>query len=341
LTALGRASRLRGRRSLALSAAVGILVLTACAGSQTPSTLDAQGPAAGRIEGLWWFMFGISAAVVVFIGSLILLAVSRRRRASGGIDETPGWARRLVIGGGLVFPAVVLSVLWVLTLHDMAALSQPRPAALGIEVIGHQWWWEVRYPQQRIIDANDIHIPVGEPVELSLTTADVNHSFWVPQITAKTDMIAGRANSMTLLATHAGVFRGQCAEYCGLQHANMAFYVIAMPPGQFRAWEQQAAQTPAPPTDPTLQQGEQVFLSSACAACHAIAGTGAKGRVGPDLTHFGSRRTIGAGTIPNTAGGLGGWITDAQAIKPGNIMPPIQLSGRQLQALIKYLESLR
>jgi len=329
------------RRGLAACACFGTVLLSACAGTQTPSTLDPKGPATSRIEGLWWFMFGISTFVVILIGALILIAVAKRRRASGAIDETPRWAKRLIVGGGLIFPAIVLSILWVLTLHDMAALSEPRPAALGIEVIGHQWWWEVRYPRQGIIDANDIHIPVGQQVQLTLRTADVNHSFWVPQITAKEDMIAGRTNVLSLVADHAGVFRGQCAEYCGLQHANMAFYVIAMTPADFRAWEQQAAQTPAAPSDPTLQQGEQVFLSSACAACHAIEGTGAKGRVGPDLTHFGSRRTIAAGTIPNTAGALGGWIIDAQAIKPGNIMPPIQLDGRQLQALIKYLESLK
>lgn len=317
------------------------MTLPACAGPQVPSTLDAKGPATGRIEGLWWFMFGVSAAVVIFIGALILLGVARRRRAGGGIDETPTWAKRLIVGGGLVFPAIVLSVLWVLTLRDMAALSEPRPATLSIEVIGHQWWWEVRYARQGIIDANDIRVPVGEPVQLTLRTADVNHSFWVPQITAKTDMTAGRVNVMSLLADRAGVFRGQCAEYCGLQHANMAFYVIAMPPAQFRSWTRQASRTPTTPSDPTLLRGEQVFLSAACSACHAIAGTGANGRVGPDLTHFGSRRTIGAGAIANTAGALGGWITNAQAIKPGNIMPPIQLGPGQLRALIKYLESLK
>jgi cytochrome c oxidase subunit 2 len=331
----------RPGRALGAAAAVALAVmLPACAG-QSPSTLAPRGPAAARIEGLWWFMFGISAAVIVFVGALILIALAKRRRASGGIDETPPWASRLVVGGGLVFPVIVLSVLWVLTLHDMAALSQPRPAALTIDVVGHQWWWEVRYPVPRITDANDIHIPVGLPVQLDLSTADVNHSFWVPQITAKMDEIAGRVNVLTLQADRPGIYRGQCAEYCGLQHANMAFYVIALAPADFRAWERQASQAPAAPTDPTLMRGEQVFLSSACAACHTIEGTGATGRVGPDLTHLGSRRTIGAGTVSNTAGNLGGWIIDAQALKPGNIMPPIQLDSQDLQALVKYLESLK
>src|SRR5207248_871909 len=174
------------RRSLgaALAVAAAAAVLPACAG-EAPSTLNPQGPASGRIEGLWWFMFGISAAVVVFVGALILVALAKRRRPGGGIDDTPRWATRLIVGGGVLFPLVVLSVLWVLTLHDMAALSQPRPPALTVDVVGHQWWWEVRYPAQRIVDANDVHIPVGQPVRLELTTADVNHSFWVPQITAK------------------------------------------------------------------------------------------------------------------------------------------------------------
>lgn len=289
-------------------------------------------------------MFGVSAAVVAFVTALIFVGLRPRRRPvpSETFARTPRWVRRLVLGGGVVFPVIVLSVLWVLTLRDMRALSQPAgPTELTIDVIGHQWWWEVRYPQQQIVTANDIHIPAGRTVHLVLTTQDVLHSFWVPELTGKTDLISGRTNSMTVQADHPGVYRGQCAEFCGLQHANMAFYVIAQSPSDFQQWLSTETAAPTSSRDPTLLRGQQVFESAACSACHTIRGTTARGTVGPDLSDFGSRQSIGAGTLPNTRGNLGGWIVDSQTIKPGNLMPPMQLSSGDLRALIAYLQSLR
>ena len=330
-----------GRRPIFLSDGIAVAALLGAACGNAPSTLEPRGPGAQRIASLWWFMFTVSTVVVLVVGALLLYAVIRRRRR-GGPSEEPSWAYGMMFGGGVAFPIVILTVLWVWTLRDMAALSQPAgPAAVTIDVIGHQWWWEVRYQQERIITANDIHIPVGRRVEIRLTTKDVLHSFWVPQLTAKTDMIAGRTNTMTVQADQPGVYRGQCAEFCGLQHAQMIFYVVAQTPADYQSWVARETEPPAGSTDQTAVQGRQVFEASPCAACHTVRGTSAKGTLGPDLSDFGARLSIGAGAVPNTRGSLGGWIVDSQSIKPGNLMPPIQLDPDQLQALIAYLESLR
>jgi cytochrome c oxidase subunit II len=277
------------------------------------------------------------------VTALILIGVvpGRRRRATSD-RVTPRWAVRLVMLGGVLVPVLILAVLWVLTLSDMSALSHPgRSGPIRVQVVGHQWWWEVRYPQERIVTANDLHIPVGRRVEVELTTDDVIHSFWVPQLTGKTDLVSGRTNRMWIQADRPGVYRGQCAEYCGLQHANMIFYVVADPPDKFRDWLTGEGQAAATPTDPSAVRGQEVFLSSACVGCHTIRGTDARGTVGPDLTHVGSRISIGAGALPNTASNLAIWISDSQAVKPGNLMPPIPLSGDELEAVVAYLEGLK
>jgi cytochrome c oxidase subunit II len=322
----------------------GSILLAVCAvacSNGSPSTLSTHGPDAHRIAGLWWFMFAVSAFVILLISVLLLVGIAPRRRRGYRPRETPRWAWRTVFVGGVVFPVFVLCALWVLTLRDIRAISATRTSALTVAVIGHDWWWEVRYPQQGVVTANDIHIPTGSAVKVLLTTDDVLHSFWVPQLAGKTDLIAGKTNVMWLQADRAGVYRGQCAEYCGLQHAHMAFNVVAQPPADFDTWLSQESTAPTSPTDPNLARGQEVFTTTACAECHTIRGTTAGGKVGPDLTDFGGRLTIGAGTVPNTRGDLGGWIVDSQTIKPGNLMPPMQLNPDDLQALIDYLESLR
>ena len=301
--------------------------------------MNPAGPGARTINELWWLMFGVATFVVLLVGGLVFTAIVRRRAPDPRLS--PPWARRLIYGGGVVFPLVVLAALWVLVLHDIGALSDPGTQRLTVDVIGHQWWWEVRYPQQGVVTANDVHIPVGQPVELRLSTADVLHSFWVPELTGKTDMIAGRINHMTVEASNAGVYRGQCAEFCGLQHANMIFFVVAEPPATFQQWLSRQVQGPPAPTDPTLARGEQVFVNAACVACHAIKNTPANGTLGPDLSNIGGRLSIGAGAVPNDTGNLAGWIIDSQGIKPGNLMPRMQLPAQDLQALVAYLESLR
>ncbi|HYU57871.1 MAG TPA: cytochrome c oxidase subunit II [Actinomycetota bacterium] len=314
-------------------------MLGACTGS--PSTLDAQGPGAARIANLWWVMFGISVVVIAVVSGLLAAAILRRRRRQLDPDAEPRWGLRLILWGGAILPVVVLTAMWVLTLRDLRAISEPiSRGEVTIEVIGHRWWWEVRYPSLGIVTANDVHIPVGRPVTVRLQTIDVIHSFWVPQLTGKTDMIPGRTNSMSIQADRSGVYRGQCAEFCGLQHANMAFFVVADEPAAFQAWATREAGPAPAPTDPRARLGLQVFLQQPCVACHAIRGTDATGAIGPDLTHFGSRLSIGAGTVPNERGFLGGWIENSQALKPGNLMPPMRLDAEDLDGLLAYLESL-
>jgi cytochrome c oxidase subunit 2 len=210
-----------------------------------------------------------------------------------------------------------------------------------VEIVGHRWWWEVRYPDSGIVTANEVHLPLGQPVLLKTTSADVIHSVWIPRLQRKIDAIPGRTNELTLTATRQGTFRGECAEYCGLQHARMAFVVVAQSNDDFQAWLTDQGEVPPPvPADPEVRRGQEVFFSSACVYCHTIAGTNATGKLGPDLTHIASRATLGANTIPNTRGYLLGWINDPQHIKPGVLMPATELTGPEAQALLDYLESL-
>jgi cytochrome c oxidase subunit II len=320
---------------------VGLLVLMgclgACANARTPSALHPAGSGADDVNRLWWLLFTIATAVCVIVIGLVLVAVLRRRRDDARPNTTH---RRAVIVTGVAIPAVILTTVYAFGLHDQEEIGIPSaPGALTIDVVGHLWWWEVRYPDQGIVTANEIHVPVGQIVKVRLTTADVNHSFWVPQLMPKTDLIAGRVNQTWLQANRPGTFHGQCAEYCGLQHAHMALVVVAQPAGQFQSWA--ALQSQDEPTATTAQEaaGLQVFESSSCASCHTVRGTTAHGRVGPDLTHLGSRSYLGAGTVPNTTGYLGGWISNAQALKPGNKMPPQPLSPDELRAVIAWLDA--
>jgi len=208
-------------------------------------------------------------------------------------------------------------------------------------VIGRQWFWEVRYPGTKAVTANELHIPVGTRVNLVGKTGDVIHSFWVPELNRKVDLVPGSTTRILLEADQPGVYRGQCAEYCGLQHAHMGMLVFVQPKAQFRKWLRQQASPAAPPHTSLERRGEQAFLSGPCASCHAIRGTPARGFVGPDLTHLASRTTLAGLTIPNTRGYLARWIADSQHFKPGNQMPDFHLAGSRLDALVAYLESLK
>jgi cytochrome c oxidase subunit 2 len=226
----------------------------------------------------------------------------------------------------------------------IARVGGLRP--LRIDVTGHQWWWEVEYPdnadpQNIVTTANEIHVPVGRPVLIKMSSDDVIHSFWAPNLDGKKDLIPGHETRTWFRADTAGVYRGQCAEFCGHQHAKMAFFIVAEPKLEFEHWLEGQKGQASKPTDTLAQAGERVFLSGTCAMCHAIAGTGAGSKVGPDLTHLASRRTIAAGTLPNNTGNLAGWILDPQSIKPGAKMPPNQLDPQSLQALLAYLGTLK
>jgi cytochrome c oxidase subunit 2 len=212
---------------------------------------------------------------------------------------------------------------------------------MTVDAIGHQWYWEFTYPGTKAVTDDEMHIPVDTRVNLVATTADVIHSFWVPELNRKIDTIPGQQNRILLYSNKVGVYRGQCAEYCGLQHAHMGMLVFVQSKAQFRAWLKQQSAPAATPKTALQRRGEQVFLNGPCSSCHTIRGTSARGYVGPDLTHLASRTTLAGLTIPNRKGYLGGWIVDSQHIKPGNQMPDIRLTGRQLQALLAYLESLK
>lgn len=309
-----------------------------------PSALDPQGPAAANIANLWWLLFGLGTAVFVVVTALLLFIVVTHRR-SGDILEPDLRApdhRTWIWWGGVIAPAIILGITLFFTLRSHSALAYPpTPPVLTIEVIGRQWWWEVRYPDHEITTANEIYIPAGQPVNFRLTTADVIHSFWVPELNGKIDMIPGKTNTLWLQATESGIYRGLCAEFCGIQHAKMQYLVIAVPPAEFDKWIEQQRQPAPAPTDEITRRGQQIFLGSACVYCHAIRGTNASGQLGPDLTHLASRRTLGAGILPNNRGTLGGWTINSQHIKPGNHMPPMNLDGAELQALLDYLATLQ
>jgi cytochrome c oxidase subunit II len=329
-----------GRTTSTLTIALAGLAAGAC-GGEPPSTLDPRGPAAARIANLWWVMLLISLVVFAIVVGFLVAAVVRTRRAEEEPPRRVPWGEPFVVLSGVVVPALVLTAVFLLSLRDMAALSEPASSTtMTIDVTGHDWWWEIEYREPPAVTANEIHIPVGEPVELRLTTDDVLHSFWVPQLQAKTDMITGTVNQMWIEADEPGRYRGQCAEFCGLQHAQMAFFVVAQPRPQFDAWLDNQAEEAAPPSEAGAAAGEAVFLNETCAGCHAIRGTAAVARLGPDLTHLSSRETIAAGALDNDRDDLALWITDPQEVKPGASMPPTELSAQEREDLLDYLEQL-
>lgn len=316
-----------------------LLVLTGCSGVQTMS----EGAGAGsqqftHLMVLFLIITGISYALVL---AFLACAVFRRPREKGGLPMKPlltGWIAFILIG------------LTILTLASF--LADRRASRAGVEqeplkvtVSASQWWWSVEYqnenPSLMVRTANELHLPVGRPAQINLVAGDVIHSLWIPALSGKQDLIPGRENDIRVVPIRVGHFRAQCAEFCGLQHAHMAFDVTVESPGAFAAWY--AAQSrPAPdPTDPQAKAGKEWFMNHACANCHAITGTPASGRTGPDLTHVASRRTIAAGTLPMSRGNLMGWIANPQGVKPGTHMPTVGMNADELHAVAAYLETLK
>jgi cytochrome c oxidase subunit 2 len=314
-----------------------------------PSMFATHGLSADRIAQLGWVLTVISIVVTVIVTTLLLIALARRRGSTAGDVTADSHAlaiNRWIIIGGVIVPAAVIAASFVYTLQVQGAVAAPptRPV-FTVHVIGHRWWWEIRYdgaaPDERLTTANEIHVPVGRPVRVELTTQDVIHSFWVPQLAGKTDVINGQTNVTWLEARTPGTYRGECAEYCGVQHANMALSVVAEDSAAFDAWLAHQ-EMPAPvPQDTAAQRGARVFLDSGCPACHIVRGTWTRGVEGPDLTHVGSRLTLGAGLLDNNEGNLAGWVSNAPALKPGIVMPSTQLDAAQLRALLAYLGTLR
>jgi cytochrome c oxidase subunit II len=325
--------------------AVGCAALVAGCADNGQNALHAKSPQSHDIEVLWWWMLAVAS--VVFLGACAMLLVGwRRRRARGlplvGEDEQVN--QRLVVTFGIAIPIVVLITLFLVSnVAVIRATAAPKAGStkLTVQVIGHQWWWEVRYPGHAAVTANELHIPVRTRVNVTATTADVIHSFWVPELNRKIDQIPGRVNHELLYADHPGIYRGQCAEFCALQHAHMSFYVVADEPAAFSAWlRAQSAPASAPPAG-QASRGRSLFLSTTCASCHAIRGTSARADIGPDLTHVGSRMSLAALTIDNTPAAILSWISDPQHVKPGAKMPALELSDADFRAIAAYLRSLR
>jgi cytochrome c oxidase subunit 2 len=329
--------RLRAGLPVALS----LPALTGCRGTQ--SALDAAGGDARYLETLSWTLFGGGAAIFLLVTVLLLVAIfapPERRRWLG--------SRRTIVIGGLIFPIVTLTAILTYGLVLLRVTNAAGGAApLRIEVVGEQYWWRVHYPADgaapAFTTANEIQVPLGRPIEVAVTSTDVVHSFWIPNFAGKIDMIPGRVNLLRFEVDRAGVYRGQCTEFCGDQHARMAFDVVALEPAAFAAWrEVQARPAARDPGIPLLEKGRLLFARGGCGNCHAVRGTDFAGQLGPDLTHVGSRRSIGAAQFPNNVGTLAGWIADTQHLKGGVRMPSYgSLSGEELRAVAGYLESLK
>jgi cytochrome c oxidase subunit 2 len=306
-----------------------------------PATVQSQ-----HIHHLWSAMLVVST--VVFVATMIFVGAALiRGRRTDRTDATMS-ERRLTVAVGAAVGLTVCTLIVLLIASVWAGRSVAAvhaSSAVTVEIIGHQWWWEIAYdasePIRRATTANEIHVPTGRPVVLKVTSRDVIHSFWAPNLQGKRDLIPGYITAIWMQADRPGLFRGQCAEFCGLQHAHMAFDVVAEPEADFERWLEHLRQPARTPQGARERRGHDVFMANRCAGCHTIQGTEAHGQVAPDLTHIATRRTIGAGTLANTPDHLRAWIRDPQASKPGNQMPPNPVAAADLDALAAYLETLR
>ena len=334
----------------ALRAAPVVFLLGAgpAAAAAPMSYLEGFGARAYPVVSLTWALIALSVVVVLIITVLVVVGIARRRRDhdDGGAAvrrDGTGPALRWIYAG-LALTTLTLGVFVTATMVTMAAIRAPATTpAVTVSITGHQWWWEARYSAAEVsrtfTTANELHIPVGEPVRIVLNSADVIHSFWVPALGGKMDLIPGQTNAMWIEADHRGVYRGICNEYCGLQHAHMAFRVFADAPEDFAAWwDRQLNDAPEPQTE-ALARGEALFVRE-CGACHAVRGTVANGAFGPDLSHLMDRTTLASGTLPNTVGHLSAWIADPQHLKPGTTMPNPDISGPELALIRNFLLTL-
>lgn len=310
------------------------------------SVLDPRSDATRRIAGLWWILFGLGASVAVVVIVVIVVATRRDSGADSPIerrDDHEGSSRRWILGAGVAAPAVIIAIVFVSTVWSMRAASQDIPDdALVVEVVGHQWWWEVHYPDEGVTTANELHIPAGRTVAVELRSADVIHSFWVPALAGKLDALPERTNTLRLEADESGRYLGRCAEFCGVQHANMDIVVIAHDAAGFADWVDAQQQRGTEPQ--TVQQviGAELFVAKNCSSCHAIGGVSVGGAApAPDLTHVASRDSIVGGLADPTTPDLRAWIADPHTVKPGALMPQTVLTDVELDAIVAYVEALR
>jgi cytochrome c oxidase subunit II len=316
--------------------------------SQWQSALQPGGPGAARLDELLWVFIAVCGAVWLLVMLVLATAIWRRHGPERSpLERNAGQetASAIIVGIAVAATVLIISGLTFLSYAATRPLSGSGDDALVIRLRGYQWWWQVTYtgpePAQTFQTANEIHIPAGKPVRIELSAADVIHSFWVPNLLGKQDLIPGRNNQVTLIAAQPGVYRGQCAEFCGLQHAHMALLVIAQAPADYQAWRDGQVRQAFESDDPEAAKGRQFVTSHACAACHTVRGTSAAGTLGPDLTHVASRQYIASGLLPTTRGSLAAWIVDPQTIKPGNNMPMVPMGADDVAAVSAYLATLR
>ncbi|MDK4732305.1 cytochrome c oxidase subunit II [Rhizobium sp. CNPSo 3490] len=319
------------------------LFLSGCAAG-TQSALNADGPAASELKSLLFLFVAVCGVIFVLVMGVMAWALVRRKNQAPGEPQTERSLAR-VVTSAIVMTFLVVSFLTITSFYATNGVDRGRDNPPTIAVRGQQWWWQFTYldadPARTFQTANELHIPVGADVRLRLEATDVIHSFWVPNLTGKQDLVPGRENGLTLHASKAGIYRGQCAEFCGLQHSHMALLVIAEEPEDYARWLESQRKTAAAPADGDAATGKLVFMSKPCAACHTIRGTEASGTSGPDLTHVGSRSMIAAGLLENTRGSVAAWIADPQTLKPGNNMPLVPLTGEELRQVSAYMSGLR
>jgi cytochrome c oxidase subunit 2 len=319
-------------------------IIAAAAGcSSNQSALDPQGAPAIHVE---YLIIGITVTcAVVWLLVMIVLGWALLRKRSSDSSRPLDRPLRIIVSSAVAATVVIIAGLTIASFYTTRSIGLPEKAALTITVRGQQWWWQVIYaeadPALSFQTANEIHIPVSQDVRIQLESADVVHSFWVPSLAGKQDLVPGRSNSLLLRAERPGIYRGQCAEFCGLQHSHMAMMVVADEPADYQRWIAAQRENGAMPTDQDAAAGKIVFLAKPCAACHTVRGTPAAGTTGPDLTHIGSRQTIAAGLLETTRGSLAAWIADPQTLKPGNNMPMVPLTSDELKNISAYMESLK
>jgi cytochrome c oxidase subunit II len=310
----------------------------------TQTALGAAGPQAAAIAWIWWLVFWVCTAVFVLVLGALGLALARSRAAHDPPPSPSSLRNGVATATGLTI-LTLFGLLFASVISGRALASLPQQDAIAIEVTGYQWWWHAVYadrnPSQRVTTANELHVPTGRTILLMLHAADVIHSLWIPNLHGKMDLVPGRQNTLWLRVDAPGVYRGQCAEFCGVQHAHMALTVIAEPPDAFDAWLNSQRQTPPPPASAEEQRGQELFRATTCVMCHSVRGTSAAARLGPDLTHVATRGTIAAATLPNTRANLLRWIANPQHVKPGSRMPASELTRPDLEAIVSYLETLR
>jgi cytochrome c oxidase subunit 2 len=321
---------------------VATFALGACGGPFPQSALDPASDFAWKLQDLFEGIFFWAVVVFVLVEGALIVAILRFRERPGGPEPKATHGNTLLEISWTLAPAIVLVLIAIPTIKTIWDVDRPpRGESLVIEAIGHQWWWEFRYPDLGVVTANELHIPVGKQIDIRLTSADVIHSFWFPRLGGKRDVLPGHENQLWFTADSAGLYLGQCAEFCGLSHALMKMELVAESPEEFEAWVEHQRSDAVVADSAAFAEGSQAFLQGGCIACHAVRGTIAQGVIGPDLTHIGSRRRIAAGILDNTHENMRHWIANSQAVKPGSLMVVPELDDETLDRIVTYLQGLK